>query len=59
MGGDVESKGDIVQQSDVGSDVAEKPKCSDYEIKSHVGSDKFATKKNNESSGTEDSSKDS
>ena len=56
---DVESKGDIVQQPDVGSDVAEKPKCSDYEMDSHIGSDKSATKKNNESSGTEDSSKDS
>ena len=40
MNVDVESKGDIVQQSDVGSDVAEKPKCSNYEIESHVGSDK-------------------
>ena len=44
---DVESKGDIVQQSDVGSDIAEKPKCSDYEIDSHIGSDKSATKKKN------------
>ena len=42
---DVESKGDIVQQPDVGSDVAEKPKCSDYKMDSHIGSDKSATKK--------------